>query len=91
MAPPRIHAVSAVTLATHDMARAVGFYRALGFELVSGGETRSFTSFAAGPGHLNLIAVPPETRWSATRPRLVSDAAVHHRSPTSRDSARHSA
>jgi hypothetical protein len=36
----------------------------LGFELVSGGETQSFTSFAVGPGHLNLLAVPSETRWS---------------------------
>ena len=32
-----IEALSAVTLATHDMARAVAFYAALGFELKAGG------------------------------------------------------
>jgi catechol 2,3-dioxygenase-like lactoylglutathione lyase family enzyme len=56
-------AISAVTLATHDMARAVRFYRALGFELASGGERAAFTSFRAGDGHLNLIAAPPAARW----------------------------
>ena len=34
-----IDSISAVTLATHDMARAVRFYRMLGFEVVHhGGE-----------------------------------------------------
>jgi catechol 2,3-dioxygenase-like lactoylglutathione lyase family enzyme len=33
-----IEGISAVTLATHDMARAVEFYRVLEFELVHGGE-----------------------------------------------------
>ena len=60
---PRFRAISAVTLATHDMRRAVRFYRALGLELASGGETAGFTSFAVGDGHLNLIAAPPEARW----------------------------
>ena len=60
---PRRPAISAVTLATHDMARAVGFYRALGFELASGGPRAGFTSFGVGDGRLNLIAAPPEARW----------------------------
>ena len=30
-----IENISAITLATHDMARAVRFYRMLGFELIS--------------------------------------------------------
>jgi catechol 2,3-dioxygenase-like lactoylglutathione lyase family enzyme len=59
-----ITALSAVTLATHDMARAVRFYRGLGFEMLYGGEDASFTSFRAGPGYLNLIAQPAERRWS---------------------------
>jgi catechol 2,3-dioxygenase-like lactoylglutathione lyase family enzyme len=58
-----IEGIGAVTLATHDMARAVGFYRALGFEVVSGGEASSFTSLRAGRGHLNLAARPAEQRW----------------------------
>jgi catechol 2,3-dioxygenase-like lactoylglutathione lyase family enzyme len=50
-----IRSISAVTLATHDMARAVDFYRALGFDLAYGGEDAAFSSFAVGQGHLNLI------------------------------------
>lgn len=59
-----IEGISAVTLGTHDMTRAVAFYRALGFEILHGGETSSFTSFRAGPGYLNLIAEPQQRRWS---------------------------
>jgi catechol 2,3-dioxygenase-like lactoylglutathione lyase family enzyme len=59
-----ITSISAATLATHDMPRAVGFYRMLGFQLIHGGENASFTSFRAGPGFLNLIAQPPERNWS---------------------------
>jgi catechol 2,3-dioxygenase-like lactoylglutathione lyase family enzyme len=60
---PEITAISAVTLATHDMARAVRFYRSLGFPLFYGGETAGFTSFRVGTGYLNLIAQPAERRW----------------------------
>jgi catechol 2,3-dioxygenase-like lactoylglutathione lyase family enzyme len=59
-----IESISAITLATHDMGRAVRFYRALGFVLRYGGECAEFTSFHAGSGYLNLIAQPPERRWS---------------------------
>jgi catechol 2,3-dioxygenase-like lactoylglutathione lyase family enzyme len=56
--------VSAITLATHDMARAVAFYEALDFELKYGGPLASFTSFRAGDGYLNLTAVPSDRKWS---------------------------
>jgi catechol 2,3-dioxygenase-like lactoylglutathione lyase family enzyme len=59
-----IEGISAITLATHDMARAVRFYQALGFAIAHGGENRSFTSFRAGTGYLNLILEPPQRRWS---------------------------
>lgn len=59
-----IRSISAVTLATHDMGRAVGFYRGLGFDLRYGGEAAAFTSFTVGAGYLNLIAEPPSRRWS---------------------------
>lgn len=59
-----IEGISAVTFATHDMARAVRFYRDLGFALKYGGEAADFTSFHAGPGFVNLTAQPAETRWS---------------------------
>ena len=59
-----IEGISAITLGTHEMARAVRFYRALGFEVLHGGEESSFTSFRAGKNYLNLIAQPAERRWS---------------------------
>lgn len=59
-----IETISAITLGTHDMRRAVGFYRSLGFEVLHGGETSSFTSFRVGSGYLNLIAQPEDKRWS---------------------------
>jgi catechol 2,3-dioxygenase-like lactoylglutathione lyase family enzyme len=59
-----ITGISAVTLATHDMERAVRFYRALGFEMLYGGKDASFTSFRAGPGYVNLIAQPARQHWS---------------------------
>jgi len=42
--------ISAITLATHDMARAVAFYEALGFVLKFGGPAANFTSFRVGNG-----------------------------------------
>jgi catechol 2,3-dioxygenase-like lactoylglutathione lyase family enzyme len=60
-----IEGVSAVTLSTHDMARAVAFYVALGFVLKYGGASSAFTSFHAGRSFLNLIAVPATQRWGA--------------------------
>jgi catechol 2,3-dioxygenase-like lactoylglutathione lyase family enzyme len=59
-----ITGISAVTLATHDMKRAVRFYRLLGLPLVHGGEDAGFTSFHAGDNFLNLIAQPAERRWA---------------------------
>jgi catechol 2,3-dioxygenase-like lactoylglutathione lyase family enzyme len=59
-----IDGISAVSLATHDMARAVQFYRSLGFALRYGGDSASFTSFWAGRSYLNLIALPTARQWS---------------------------
>jgi catechol 2,3-dioxygenase-like lactoylglutathione lyase family enzyme len=55
-----IKGISAVTLATHDMRRAVDFYRLLELPIVHGGEDAAFTSFRAGENFLNLILQPPE-------------------------------
>src|ERR1700730_16811103 len=49
---------------TPEMPRAVRFYRAMGFEVLHGGEESSFTSLRAGAGYLNLIVQPAERRWS---------------------------
>ncbi len=59
-----IECISAITLATHDMGRAVRFYRALGFEMIYGGEGASFTSLHAGTGYLNLLLQPADRTWS---------------------------
>jgi catechol 2,3-dioxygenase-like lactoylglutathione lyase family enzyme len=56
--------ISAITLATHDMARAVAFYRALGFTVQFGGTDAAFTSFRVGESHLNLARVGPEIQWT---------------------------
>ena len=58
-----ITGISAVTLATHDMAFAVRFYRMLGFETIFGGEAASFTSFRIGGTFLNLILQPSTKEW----------------------------
>jgi hypothetical protein len=62
--PVMIESISAITLATHNMSRAVHFYRMLGFEIVHGGDDAAFTSFRAGTNYLNLIAQPAERNWS---------------------------
>lgn len=49
-----IRSINAITLGTADMARAVRFYRALGFTLHYGGEEADFTSFRIAEQHLNL-------------------------------------
>jgi catechol 2,3-dioxygenase-like lactoylglutathione lyase family enzyme len=59
-----LDSISAVTLATHDMARAVRFYRMLGFVIVHGGEEAAFTSFRAGRSYLNIVAQHAERAWS---------------------------
>lgn len=58
-----IESISAITLATHDMARTVRFYQALGFRMRYGGADAPFTSFHVGAGYLNLIAQPAERTW----------------------------
>lgn len=58
MSTLQVNALSAITLATHDMRRSVSFYSALGFELKYGGEDAAFTSFYCGGSFLNIVPVP---------------------------------
>lgn len=51
----RDECISAITLATRDMARAVAFYQALGLRLRHGGPTARFTTFRLGASALNLM------------------------------------
>lgn len=76
-----IEDLSAVTLATHDMARSVAFYRALGFAISHGGPEAAFTSFHAGRSFLNLIAVAAEVplAWWGRAIFHVADVDETHR------------
>ena len=56
-----IESISAVTLATHDMARSFRFYTSLGFQLHYGGPE---AGFAIGDSYLNIIAQPADHHWS---------------------------
>ena len=67
---PEILSISAVTLATRDMARAVRFYEALGFSIAYGGEAAAFTSFQVGKGHLNLARADDQSP-SSSRARVI--------------------
>jgi len=62
-----VESISAVTLATGDMQRAVAFYDALGFEVAAGGPDASFTTYRVGDGWLNLqldaAHAPVPTIW----------------------------
>lgn len=76
---PRIEALSAITLATCDMARAVRFYEALGFTVKHGGAVEGFTSFTLGSSFLNLIADPRPVQWWGRVIIHVSDVDAMHR------------
>ena len=53
-----VESISAVTLATADMAAAVAFYDALGFRRVSGSADAPFVTYRVGLGFLNLQLDP---------------------------------
>src|SRR3954447_11973661 len=59
-----IECISAVTLATHDMIRALRFYETLGFELIHGGDNAAFSSLRAGTSYLNLTVQSDGRQWS---------------------------
>lgn len=59
-----IRSISAVTLATHDMARAVAFYEKLGFVVSKGGRDSGFTCFQVGATAFNLIGARDDRQWS---------------------------
>lgn len=60
----RIEEMNALTLATHDMARAIAFYRAMGFEQAWEAREEDFTTFRAGSQYLNVVLAAPEARWA---------------------------
>ncbi len=69
--PGPVECISAVTLLTADMRRAVVFYASVGFEVLYGGEDAEFTSFRAGNGYLNLQLNSNRTDNAAIWGRIV--------------------
>ena len=74
----RVTALSAVTLATADMARSTAFYEALGFERIYGGPQAGFTSYRAGASYLNLIAAKPSEGFWGRAIFYVDDVDAFH-------------
>jgi len=66
-----IESVSAVTLATHNMVRAVAFYRMLGFEIIHGGDDAAFTSFRAGTNNTRCVRRKVNSNFTAKADRWV--------------------
>jgi catechol 2,3-dioxygenase-like lactoylglutathione lyase family enzyme len=79
MATAHVQHVSAVTFAVRDMARAVAFYRKLGFEVSYGGPAAAFTTVYAGNAFVNLALDPDYRggRWGRVIFR-VNDARAYH-------------
>ena len=55
-----VESLSALTLATSDMQRALTFYESLGFELARGSAAEAFATFRAGSQYLNISLESPE-------------------------------
>ena len=68
-----IRHISAVAFAVRDMAPSVEFYKKLGFELLYGGESATFSNLKAGEGFVNLSANPgyQHTSWGRVVFRVV--------------------
>ncbi len=77
-----VESLSAITLATVDMVRAVRFCEALGFRIVHGGANEAFTSFALGDSFLNLTSeMHGPIRWWGRVIIYVSDVDAFYRMP----------
>jgi len=60
----RVQNISAVTFAVRDMARAIDFYKTVGFTLVHGSEEDPFATLQGGDAYVNLALRPEyEERW----------------------------
>ncbi len=72
--------ISAVTVFTSDMGRAVSFYETLGFAMRYGGPEATFTSFHVGSGFLNLMeGTVPRHLWGRIIIHVADVDAVYRR------------
>ena len=80
MSAGRPESLSAVTIGVTDMGASCAFYGALGFEVVHGGPDAAFTSYAVGPGFLNLQLVErTEVHWGRFIVHVDDVDAMHER------------
>ncbi|MDA0352571.1 MAG: VOC family protein [Chloroflexi bacterium] len=59
----QVEKLSAITLATRDMAKALAFYAVLGFRTVWSAPDQSFVTVKVGDAWLNLFLATPEATW----------------------------
>jgi catechol 2,3-dioxygenase-like lactoylglutathione lyase family enzyme len=59
----QVESLSAITLATHDMAKSLGFYATLGFRTVWSAPDGSFATIRAGDAWINLFMTGSDTDW----------------------------
>jgi catechol 2,3-dioxygenase-like lactoylglutathione lyase family enzyme len=73
--------ISAVTLAVHDMAESIAFYKRLGLHVSYGGPNAAFTTMRAGRSVINLRRAPQGSgnRWARVILRVQGvDALYQH-------------
>ncbi len=63
--PMAVESLSAITLATRDMERAVAFYETLGFRRAWGRPGGDFNVLNAGSAWINLFLAEPDRAWGA--------------------------
>ena len=71
--------INAITFVVTDMARSVGFYTDLGFEIVYGGADEPFTSLSVGSNFVNLqhTGGTPGTGWGRVIFHVDSPDEIH--------------
>src|SRR4051812_8114938 len=75
-----IQHISAVTFAVRDMACSIEFYKKVGFELLYGGDSATFSSLKAGEAFVNLMMSSEyEHRWWGRAIFRVDDVDEHYR------------
>ncbi len=76
------HEINAVTFGILDMARSLGFYTSLGFEVRYGGPSEPFTSLRVGSSNfinLQLVDEPPGQSWGRVIIHVEDVDVVHDR------------